>query len=265
DDGQADREPPADLGLPRRHGDQVRGRAWAALQDRPADRRGRARPDQVLGDGEALLHRRRHGRDHPGRPDPRRLRVHAGVPGRTHDARREDHADLRGHERDPADRDRARDAAREPRVPARRRRLTDAVVVGSGPNGLAAAITLAQAGLSVEVHEAAERVGGGVRSAELTLPGFTHDVCSAIYPLAVGSPFFRGLDLDVEWLESPSALAHPFDDGTAVTLERAVDATAVQLGPDEDAYRRLVGPLVRAWPAAEQVLLAPLVPPSPRA
>jgi phytoene dehydrogenase-like protein len=115
------------------------------------------------------------------------------------------------------------------------------------------------------VHEAAESLGGGVRSAELTLPGFTHDVCSAIYPLAVASPFFRGLGLDVEWLESPSLLAHPFDDGTAVTLERSVDATAVQLGADEDAYRRLVGPLVRAWPAAEQVLLAPLVPPSPRA
>ena len=104
-----------------------------------------------------------------------------------------------------------------------------------------------------------------MRSAELTLPGFTHDVCSAIYPLAVGSPFFRGLGLDVEWLESPSGLAHPFDDGSAVTLERSVDATALQLGPDEDAYRRLVGPLVRAWPPVERVLLAPLVPPSPRA
>jgi len=114
------------------------------------------------------------------------------------------------------------------------------------------------------VHEAAGTVGGGVRSAELTLPGFTHDVCSAIYPLAVGSPFFRALGLDVEWLESPSLLAHPFDDGSAVTLERSVDATAVQLGPDEDAYRRLVGPLVREWPAVEQVLLAPLVPPAPR-
>jgi phytoene dehydrogenase-like protein len=143
--------------------------------------------------------------------------------------------------------------------------VPDAVVIGSGPNGLAAAITLAQAGLSVHVHEAAETIGGGVRSAELTLPGFTHDVCSAIYPLAVGSPFFRTLDLEVEWLESPAQLAHPFDDGTAVTLERSIDATAAQLGADGDAYRRLIGPLVRAWPAAERVLLAPLVPPAPRA
>ena len=115
------------------------------------------------------------------------------------------------------------------------------------------------------MHEAAETVGGGVRSAELTLPGFMHDVCSAIYPLAVGSPFFRGLGLDVEWLEAPSPLAHPFDDGTAVTLERRIGDTAAQLGQDGDAYRRLVGPLVRAWPAVEQVLLAPVVPPSPRA
>jgi phytoene dehydrogenase-like protein len=143
--------------------------------------------------------------------------------------------------------------------------VPDAVVVGSGPNGLAAAITLAQAGLSVEVHEAADTLGGGVRSAELTLPGFTHDVCSAIYPLAVGSPFFRGLELDVDWVHSPALLAHPFDDGTAVTLERRIDDTAAQLGADEDAYRRLLGPLVRAWPAAERMLLAPLVPPAPRA
>src|SRR6058998_2917422 len=141
----------------------------------------------------------------------------------------------------------------------------DAIVVGSGPNGLTAAIVLAHAGLSVLVREAQETLGGGVRSAELTLPGFTHDVCSAIYPLAVGSPFLRGLELDVEWVESPSLLAHPFDDRTAVTLERSIDATATQLRADEDAYRRLVGPLVRAWPAAERILLAPLVPPAPRA
>ena len=115
------------------------------------------------------------------------------------------------------------------------------------------------------MHEAAETVGGGVRSAEVTLPRFTHDICSAIYPLAVGSPFLRGLGLDVDWIESPALLAHPFADGTALTLERDVDATAVQLGADEDAYRRLVGPLVREWPAAERMLLAPLVPPAPRA
>src|SRR3954466_5610532 len=119
----------------------------------------------------------------------------------------------------------------------------DAVVVGSGPNGLSAAVALAQKGRKVLVVEAADTVGGGVRSAELTLPGFVHDVCSAIHPLAVGSPFFRSLDLDVDWVYPHAAVAHPFDDGTAVTLERRVADTAVQLGPDEDAYRRLLGPL----------------------
>ena len=143
--------------------------------------------------------------------------------------------------------------------------MADAVVIGSGPNGLAAAITLAQAGLGVEVHEAADTVGGGVRSAELTLPGFVHDVCSSIYPLAAGSPFFRELDLDVEWVHSDAAVAHPLDDGRAVTLERSIDATAAQLGEDGDAYRRLVAPLVQGWDAIEPLLLAPLLPPSPRA
>jgi phytoene dehydrogenase-like protein len=142
--------------------------------------------------------------------------------------------------------------------------MADALVVGSGPNGLAAAITLAQAGLSVEVHEAANTLGGGVRSAELTLPGFVHDVCSSIYPLAAGSPFFRELDLDVEWVHSEAAVAHPLDDGRAVTLERTVEATAAQLGADGPAYRRLIEPLVEGWDAIERVLLAPLVPPSPR-
>src|SRR5882724_1218934 len=92
----------------------------------------------------------------------------------------------------------------------------DAVIVGSGPNGLAAAITLAQAGRSVLVLEASETIGGGCRSKELTLPGFIHDVCSAVHPFAVNSPFFRLLPLQqygLEWLEAPSALAHPLDDG----------------------------------------------------
>src|SRR4051812_16697581 len=142
--------------------------------------------------------------------------------------------------------------------------MADAVVIGSGPNGLAAAITLARAGVSVEVHEAADTVGGGVRTAELTLPGFRHDVCSTIYPFAAGSPFFRDLELDVEFVQPDAAVAHPFDDGTAVTLERDVDATAEQLGVDAAAYRRLVGPLVDGWSAVERVLLAPVVPPSPR-
>jgi phytoene dehydrogenase-like protein len=123
-----------------------------------------------------------------------------------------------------------------------------AVVIGSGPNGLAGAIELAQAGLEVEVHEAEPELGGGLRSAELTLPGFVHDVCSAIHPLAVASPFFRELDLDVEWVHPDAPAAHPFDGGTALVLERDLDSTAAALGRDAGAYRSLVGPLVEGWP-----------------
>src|SRR6476661_3166782 len=105
----------------------------------------------------------------------------------------------------------------------------DAVVIGAGPNGLAAAITLARANRSVLVLEAAETVGGGCRSAALTLPGYIHDVCSAIHPYAVGSPFFRTLPLEdygVEWIHAPLALAHPLPDGRVATLCRSIDATA---------------------------------------
>src|SRR5881409_4058125 len=104
-----------------------------------------------------------------------------------------------------------------------------AIVVGSGPNGLAAAITLARAGLDVVVHEAADRVGGGMRTEELTLPGFRHDVCSAIHPLGRSSVCFRELELEVEWLESPACVAHPFDDEEAALLMRSVDETAGNL------------------------------------
>jgi phytoene dehydrogenase-like protein len=137
----------------------------------------------------------------------------------------------------------------------------DAVVIGSGPNGLAAAITLAQHGKSVIVYEAQESIGGGVRSAELTLPGFIHDVCSSVYPLAIGSPFFRSLPLaryDLEWIQPPAAVAHPFDDGTAVTQERSVEAAAAQLGPDEESYRKVMAPLVASWNGLDVDLLGPI-------
>ena len=137
----------------------------------------------------------------------------------------------------------------------------DAVVIGSGPNGLAAAITLAQQGRSVVVVEGRERLGGGARTAELTLPGFQHDVCSAVHPLAVGGPFFPSLPLEkygLEWLYSPSQLAHPLDDGTAVTLERSVEETAAGLGQDERAYIRLIKPLVDDWERLSDSLLGPI-------
>src|SRR5436190_6907654 len=105
----------------------------------------------------------------------------------------------------------------------------DAVVVGSGPNGLAAAITLARAGCSVLVCEANATIGGGARSAEITLPGFVHDVCSAVHPLAAGSPFFKTLPLErfgLEWIEPEIPLAHPLDNGSAACLQRDVDLTA---------------------------------------
>ena len=139
----------------------------------------------------------------------------------------------------------------------------DAVVVGSGPNGLAAAVTLARAGRSVAVFEARPTIGGGCRSAELTLPGVVHDVCSAIHPMGVGSPFFRTLPLErhgLEWIQPPAPLAHPFDDGTAAVLERSVAATAAALGADGPAYERLMGPYVRDWETIVRAFLGPIRP-----
>jgi phytoene dehydrogenase-like protein len=137
----------------------------------------------------------------------------------------------------------------------------DAIVVGAGPNGLAAAIEIARSGRSVCIYEANRTVGGGARSAELTLPGFTHDVCSAVHPLAAGSPFFSKLPLDkygLEFIHPPACLAHPFDDGSAVVLYRSVELMSENLGQDRDAYRNLFLPIVRRWNELADDLLGPL-------
>ncbi|MGH9837965.1 MAG: phytoene desaturase family protein [Blastocatellia bacterium] len=139
----------------------------------------------------------------------------------------------------------------------------DAIIIGSGPNGLAAAIALAQAGRSVIVYEAEETIGGGTRSAELTLPGFTHDICSAVHPLAASSPFLSTLPLDrygLEWIDPPAPLAHPLDDGTAVMLERSIDETARGLGEDAEGWRKLVSPFIGEWEGLKRDLLGPLRP-----
>lgn len=139
--------------------------------------------------------------------------------------------------------------------------LPDAVVVGSGPNGLSAAIALARAGRSVVVREQADVVGGGMRTEELTLPGFLHDVCSTVHPLALSSPFFRTLPLEehgLEWVHSPACLAHPFDDGSVAVLERSMTATGRTLGPDARAWNRLLARWVVRWPVLAEDILGPL-------
>src|SRR5262249_56502015 len=110
-------------------------------------------------------------------------------------------------------------------------------------------------------NECAETIGGGVRSEELTLPGFTHDVCSAIHPLGRESPFFRDLELPVEWVQPAAPAAHPLDDGTAVVTERSLLATAEALGEDRDQYSRLLDRLVSEWSAYQPVVLGPFTPP----
>lgn len=128
------------------------------------------------------------------------------------------------------------------------------MVIGSGPNGLSAAITMAEAGRSVLLVEGYETIGGGARSAELTLPGFVHDVCSSVYPMAIWSPFFRRLPLaqhGLEWVHPAAPLAHPLDDGSAVILDRSVEVTAQNVGDDAERYIRLMGPLTSAWPKLE--------------
>ena len=131
----------------------------------------------------------------------------------------------------------------------------DAVVVGSGPNGLAAAVTLAEAGRSVLVLEAQAEPGGGLRTMELTEPGFWHDVCSTIQAMAPLSPFFRGRPLDL--VRPPAALAHPLDGGRAVLVEGTVTRTANGLGRDGDAYRRLLGPLEKGSERLFEEFLGP--------
>jgi phytoene dehydrogenase-like protein len=136
----------------------------------------------------------------------------------------------------------------------------DAVVVGAGPNGLAAALTLARAGLAVEVYEGGRHPGGGCVTAEMTLPGFSHDVCAAVHPLLAASPFFKRSALPgVELLASPVAFAHPLDGGRAVAATRSLPETAASLGTDERAYRRLLEPLVEDAEAVTDAVLAPLL------
>ena len=137
----------------------------------------------------------------------------------------------------------------------------DAVVVGSGPNGLAAAITLQREGLSVLLIEGNDTIGGGMRSAELTLPGFISDVCSAIHPMAAASPFFSSLPLEeygLEWIDPPVLAAHPFDDGSAAVLKKDIQGTASLLGFDQENYLRLIAPIVKNWPQLVKDVLGPL-------
>ena len=137
----------------------------------------------------------------------------------------------------------------------------DVVVIGSGPNGLAAAITLQEQGLSVLLLEGKSTIGGGLRTSELTLPGFKHDVCSAIHPMAIGSPFFSKLPLHkhgLEFIYSPLAAAHPFDRGKAAFLSKSIEETAQALGQDESAYLKLLKPVVEHWPDIVDDAMGPL-------
>jgi phytoene dehydrogenase-like protein len=137
----------------------------------------------------------------------------------------------------------------------------DAVIVGSGPNGLAAGIAMQQQGLSVLILEGKSNIGGGLRTGELTLPGFKHDICSAVHPMAAGSPFFKTLPLQhhgLEYLYPEVDAAHPFDNGTAAIIKRSIEDTAKLLGSDEQNYLDLVNPIVNSWPGLAPDVLGPL-------
>ncbi|SOD12622.1 phytoene desaturase family protein [Pedobacter xixiisoli] len=137
----------------------------------------------------------------------------------------------------------------------------DAIVVGSGPNGLAAAITMQQQGLSVLLIEGKDTIGGGMRTQELTLPNYLHDVCSAIHPMALGSPFFSTLPLaqyGLEFIDAPIQAAHPFDDGSVAFLSRSIDETVNSLGLDGKRYRKLISPIVENWEELAQDTMGPL-------
>lgn len=138
----------------------------------------------------------------------------------------------------------------------------DAIIVGSGPNGLAAAITLQQAGVQVLLLEAKPTIGGGMRTAELTIPGFHHDVCSAVHPMGMASPFLRSLplhDFGLEYVHPEVLAAHPFDDGSAAALYPSLDETATGLGADVATYQRLFRPLVQNWPKIDSHILGPML------
>jgi phytoene dehydrogenase-like protein len=138
--------------------------------------------------------------------------------------------------------------------------MTDAIVVGAGPNGLSAGIVLAQAGLRVTIYEALPTIGGGCRSAELTRPGFVHDICSAVHPMALASPFLRTLPLaahGLEWVEPGAMVAHPLDHELPGMIDRSVRLTAKGLGEDQRSYERLIGSIVDDWPRLEDAVLGP--------
>ena len=140
--------------------------------------------------------------------------------------------------------------------------MREALVIGSGPNGLTAAIVLAKAGLRTTVLEAESTIGGGTRSAELTLPGFVHDLCSAVHPMGISSPAWASFPLaehGLEWIQPTLPLAHPFDDGSAAVLDRSLDRTCGRLGADGATYRARVAKLMLRWPELTHEILQPLL------